>query len=620
MSSIILFFHVFLLQMFPQLDRELDNVLINQEEQILQSSDYYCGVGVSLDSREAKDLALKELTEQIAVTITSSFEHKVKESSQNLVEDVKSIMSTHSRASLKNVQTLTKQLETGEISVFCYIRKSEVEKIFTARKKLIATISAKADKNESQANLAFALKLNYYALLLVNSLPDETIEYDGVNYTTKLPQKINHIIQNLNYRFKSQEIVSDKERLITFDILYKDKPVSLIDFSFWDGANQVLVRGRDGKASFHLFGGSVYFESLKLNTKIAYYENRKEYNVVNDLWDIVQKPVFNTIKDVKLELDSEHAEQQKEHIQATGDTRDSRWNIQLTTKDSVPCLDNISKSTQSLLDMLTQKDPRSLKEIYGSDPFLLQKLVNYMKHNNAEFPEPTVDAQINKTVTGFELRKLQMIHNYPTLNKQTTEYVVLDFNEHGQLIDINLSITENLYNTFVEQSKFAGDWSRRQQIIKFVEKYRTAYQTRDINMVSHLFTEEALIIIGREIKRKKLSEDAISYQKFYNQPDIEYLRLTKDQYIKRQEQVFKKQSDIFLDFSEFDIVKKNNAQDVYGVEMRQSYSSTTYSDEGYLFLLIDFSGHDPLIYVRAWQPNEWDKENLVKTSNFRIYK
>jgi hypothetical protein len=37
--------------------------------------------------------------------------------------------------------------------------------------------------------------------------------------------------------------------------------------------------------------------------------------------------------------------------------------------------------------------------------------------------------------------------------------------------------------------------------------------------------------------------------------------------------------------------------------MRQSYASTTYADEGYLFLLIDFRETDPLIYVRAWQPN-----------------
>jgi hypothetical protein len=67
-------------------------------------------------------------------------------------------------------------------------------------------------------------------------------------------------------------------------------------------------------------------------------------------------------------------------------------------------------------------------------------------------------------------------------------------------------------------------------------------------------------------------------------------------------------------------MKKNNAEGIYGVEMRQNYSSTTYADEGYLFLLIDFREKDPLIYIRAWQPNEWDSNALINTSNFRIYK
>jgi hypothetical protein len=112
----------------------------------------------------------------------------------------------------------------------------------------------------------------------------------------------------------------------------------------------------------------------------------------------------------------------------------------------------------------------------------------------------------------------------------------------------------------------------------------------------------------------------VNYRKFDQQPEYDYIKLTKQNYLARLKQVFNMQDDIFLDFGSFDIIKKNNAEGVYGVEMRQSYASTTYADEGYLFLLIDFSERDPLIYVRAWQPNEWSDSALVKTANFRIYK
>ena len=198
--------------------------------------------------------------------------------------------------------------------------------------------------------------------------------------------------------------------------------------------------------------------------------------------------------------------------------------------------------------------------------------------------------------------------------------MVLDFAETGELVDINLSTTDYLYQKFVKEATFGDDWGNRQEIVKFLEKYRTAYMTRDIERVGLMFAEEALIIVGRLIKTKKLESDVVKYQKLGNQPDVEYLRFAKNEYLARQESIFKSQKDIFIDFGSFNIIKKNNSPNIYGVEMRQSYVSSTYGDEGYLFLLIDFEEEDPLIYVRAWQPNAWSEDELIRTANFRIYK
>jgi hypothetical protein len=38
-----------------------------------------------------------------------------------------------------------------------------------------------------------------------------------------------------------------------------------------------------------------------------------------------------------------------------------------------------------------------------------------------------------------------MLHKYPSLNKQTTEYMVLDFDQKGTLIDINSSLNGAVY-------------------------------------------------------------------------------------------------------------------------------------------------------------------------------
>jgi hypothetical protein len=160
----------------------------------------------------------------------------------------------------------------------------------------------------------------------------------------------------------------------------------------------------------------------------------------------------------------------------------------------------------------------------------------------------------------------------------------------------------------VTKAEPGADWANRQQIIKFLEKYRTAYLTRDLPTVDLMFAEDAIIIIGRKLERRKLQDDAVRYERLGPQPDHEYLRLSKKQYLERQNQIFAANQDIALDFSTFNIIEKNNQDSVYGVEMRQSYASTIYADEGYLFLC-RFREKEPLIYVRACSPTLNPKTN-----------
>ena len=584
-------------------------------QEIISSGDYYYGSSTSSNAEEARNQAVEELTAQIAVRVSSSFENKIAGSGNSLDDDVKSVLRTHSSATLKNVKSLKELTDDGRIKVFCYLSKTEVVKVFNERKQLIYDMYQKAAQNEEAGNFASSLKLYYFSLLLLNSLPEQNVVYKDVNFTTDIPEKINRIIFNIRFKVVKDIKHSEKEREITVKIKHPDAPVSNLDFTFWDGSNQVSVQGRDGLASFQLFGASAAFDDLKLFVKYEYYESRNEYNVLADLWAVVDKPAFKAVKTVKL-----RAEQAGGITIGPETDAAQNWNMNLDYEGEVPAAEKISRAAGRFLDLVEKGDQNAVRQQYKKDPFLRDKVLDYMYFNHPKPLDKTINADINKTKSGYELRKIRMLHNYQSINKQSTEFLVLDFSDEGELTDVNTSITENLYQTFVKQSEFGKDWDRRLQIIKFVEKYRTAYLTRDIKTVDLMFAEDALILIGRTIKRRKLPENSVTFHKLSNEPDYKTIQLTKKTYIERQRDVFKAQKDIFLDFSSFDIVKKNNAQNVYGVEMRQSYASTSYSDEGYLFLLIDFNERDPLIYVRAWQPNEWDESSLVKTANFRIYK
>jgi hypothetical protein len=589
----------------------------SEKQYIINSGEHYHGTGISHDISEARDHALKELTGQIAVQVASSFKTKVEEAEGDINTSVESIVSTHSAATLKNVRSEKRLLKDGRVEVFCYLEKTMVEKIFNERKKLIAEIVRMAGRYTIERNIAYALKLYYFATILLNSLPDQNIIYNDINFTTEIPLRVNEIILNTSMSFFEDRYVDEKERLVTLKADYKGQPISLLDFTFWDGSNQVSVQARDGLATFSLLGSSVEFEKLRVNIKYAYYECRHEYNIVASLWALVSKPSFNSQKNIPLI--------QKTPEQITAEIsppvgKPTGFNIELSYDGDDAPMDSIILSTQKYLDLLEKADSLEINKFYAADSFLYEKISNYMKFNNGKPLEKNIRAKLNKTRNGWELRRIRMHQKYPSINKETTEYMVLDFSETGELIDMNLSTTDYLYREFVDETSFGDDWGNRQEIVKFLEKYRTAYMSRDIGTVGLMFAEEALIIIGRIIKTKKLPSDVVKYQKLGNQPDVEYLRFAKSEYLARQETIFKSQKDIFLDFGSFNIIKKNNSPNIYGVEMRQSYVSTTYSDEGYLFLLIDFNEEDPLIYVRAWQPNAWNQDELIKTANFRIYK
>ena len=544
---------------------------------IIDSGLYYYGTGRAQVENEAKDKALAALTEQIAVRVASSFEKKISENGNDLKENVKSILKTHSTATLKNVKIKEHLTSTGQIEVFCYLAKNEVIKIFNARKKLAGEIIAQAEKAAREGNCATSLKLYYFSSILLNSIPEESIVVDGQNYTLLVPERINNILMNIRIEFDHAQIIDNSEKEVTLNVTYSGRPVALLDFNFWDGSRQVAVQARDGKAAFDLFGASTKFDRLKCMVKYAYYSARKEYPVVADLWDLVMHPVFKSTKLVKFGKTQRPRINQglisanyNLKLKYGGAGKPPLKNIKKHTwSDSRnllkyggagnPPLKTISRSANRFLNILKSGSIKQIDTQYGKDPFLAEKIKQYIRYNHARPSGRDVKTQLNKTRSGYELRPIRVLQNYPSLKRQTTEYLVLDFNDSGVLQDVNLCINQTLYNRFVKEAQFGKDWGNRQEIIKFIEKYRTAYMTRDIKTVDLMFAEDALILIGRKIKRQTLSPE-IQYRKLGKQPDYNYIKLTKQQYIKRQRRVFQSQRDIFLDFDSFNIVKKKQCQ------------------------------------------------------------
>ena len=148
-----------------------------------------------------------------------------------------------------------------------------------------------------------------------------------------------------------------------------------------------------------------------------------------------------------------------------------------------------------------------------------------------------------------------------------------------------------------------NDLENRQIILDYVEQFRTAYNEKNIEFIKQVFSDYALIITGTVIKQEK---DGIRL------PDkIKYNVKSKDEYIKSLKFVFGKNSYIHVVFDDIEVVGHPSLPNYYGVTLHQSYRSSTYSDEGYVFLLWKFPENgDPEIHVRTWQPDKLNGKPL----------
>ena len=192
----------------------------------------------------------------------------------------------------------------------------------------------------------------------------------------------------------------------------------------------------------------------------------------------------------------------------------------------------------------------------------------------------------------------------------------------------------NLFNTdirtmakdnpfFAEASKvIAGkleekDADNRRMILNYCEHLRTSYNTKDIDFLRQVFSDQALIIVGNVV-RSAGKQDATGIE---GDEKVTFSLKTKKEYLARLEMVFAANKKIDVEFTDFRIMRHPTMEGIYGVSMKQKYTSDRYSDEGYLFILWDFRDKSmPLIHVRTWQPaaSVNDDKEIIGIRDFNL--
>lgn len=190
---------------------------------------------------------------------------------------------------------------------------------------------------------------------------------------------------------------------------------------------------------------------------------------------------------------------------------------------------------------------------------------------------------------------------------ESFQEAVVNFDAKGTITSFYYTINPEIYSRLrmvgmSDRKNEITDINRRMQIIDYVEHFRTSYNQKDLKFLRQVFSEDALIITGSVIKVKKS-------EVFPTGQHIKYTPYTKKEYLDHLALAFRNNRYIRVNFDDITIVHHPTRRSIYGVTVHQRWNSDRYSDEGYVFMVWDFTDEEaPKIHVRTWQPEFIDKE------------
>lgn len=231
-----------------------------------------------------------------------------------------------------------------------------------------------------------------------------------------------------------------------------------------------------------------------------------------------------------------------------------------------------------------------------------------------------VDSRIqehcNTTVNGYQLRNIAIkvipvIEDYDgDLDRQLT----ISLSRTGEITGARMAMASHVYTNIIKNGD-AVDMARREEILKFVEDFRSHYDEKDIEALNQVFSDDALIITGSVVMKRDNRGDRPQMR-----PEIVYRTQNKQQYLSRLKQTFARNKYIKVTFSDPEVVRSKKNPNFFGVTLHQHWKSDRYEDDGYVFLLWEFHENDepPIIHVRTWQPDKLANEPLPQDKIINI--
>ena len=591
-------------------------------ESIKNNPEYYWGMSQVMDSQdEAMEASLDNLYSNIAnkcnpdaiyattdeqnvhlVNIIKTFDNKIK---QKIIEQV----------------PLVEDFEDEQYSYFIYMKRSDFNAMCDERYKSVVRLALRGYQCENDDNLQIedALRNYYWSLMLCLAHPQGeslTIKIDDeeVNAYNWLIDRINGsdgVLNSFSFILPKENAIEETSEGLIVNLNVRSTtgiPVSNLQFDYYNGQKYIPTSVNDGTAAV-----IIQPDRTTINIRIE-YEFKNESTIETEVHKVLHTLEHNIkFKNIKHTINLDNVKKDKEikpvltemNLEYNNEWRKIDGKFDVKDSDYMKIMKDVEAALQSrnytsvrhhftdegygMLDTLSK---------YGKMTIIGEQDYNFLKMGNQ-----VICRDINMQ---FDFR------NNVSFNRD----VVFRFDsETRKIVSIAFRLSSITERDIVTKSKWSEE--ARLTLINFLEDYQTAYALKRHDYLESIYSDDALIIVGHVVKKTVIPDQA---QFNFSDDDVKLMQYDKNTYFKNLARTFNSQDYINIKFesTDFTRAKSSTNREVYGVRLLQRYYSTTYGDVGYLFLLVDLTDENPLIHVRAWQPDEVELEKLMGMKDLRL--
>lgn len=551
----------------------------------------------------AKEAALADLIQKISVTVHSDFTSKERELNQdgNVTSDAEyqSIIRSYSTATLTNVKTIVLKPEP-DASVFLYIAKSEIDRIFESRVAKAKEFVGNADEALKNGQIDDALRYYYWSYCLVKSLryPNEAkIFVDGQERSLLawLPTRIDDVMGKVKVQSRR---TADNTYEIT--ATYDGRPVRSMDYTYFDGVdNSPVYSILDGKGLVELRPGMA-MDAVQLKLEYEFRGLSRNDSEVEAVVGAMKPAVYRRAYH-RVALDGAASPAESTSTDVNGSMQSP---LALTDMGTLGTA--VMKPVMQALRSGSIEQCRQKFTAEGWEEF--SKLMGYGKVTLMD------DIHLDYFADGdcVVCRGLPVSCRFNrgrVFNEKLSFYI--DSNSK-QITHVAMGLGREAMNDVVLGHL---DWSEksRTRIVGFLEDYRTAYATKNLEYLDKVFDDNAVIVLGKRLQ----VAPQLNKEGYMNNHRVQFTQLTKREFLRNLRRQFQSKDYINLHFSQNRIYQLQKGVERYGIEIKQDYYSSNYGDTGYLTLIFDLTNPDqPVIHVRTWQEQPDPNFGVVSPADF----